>query len=290
MRTLGTLFLIIAALSSMVESHIRCNVKNTTAPPPMLMAKIKAGIAATLNQAGSLMAAVASSKAKILTIPVFWHILVGDKNLGYVNRSVVVENNKLLNRFVGRNIGLNFKLKQIKYYNSPNNASFNASNNWGEGFRIHTRQGTAAALNIWVAPDLDGALGWASFPWDRQFAREDGVNILTSSMMGAFPSEPNFDLGLTLIHEVGHWLGLTHTFEGGCDRVGLGELQVDDLPPQRSPSSGCPIRRNSCPNQVGFDPIHNFMDYSYDSCYEDFSLGQFALMRQNYVSVRLNSW
>lgn len=71
--------------------------------------------------------------------------------------------------------------------------------------------------------------------------------------------------GKTAVHEVGHWLGLKHTFalggisDKGCNDIGDG---ISDTPPSLCPSEGCQDDRNSCPLQPGLDPVHNYMDYS----------------------------
>jgi len=109
----------------------------------------------------------------------------------------------------------------------------------------------------------------------------DGCSVLFSTAPNG--TEINYNLGRTVTHEVGHWMGLYHTFQGGC----FGGDDVDDTPAQSSPTSGCPVGRDSCPTVDGLDPIHNYMDYSYDSCYEEFTYGQAVRMRSAWDEYRV---
>jgi len=78
-----------------------------------------------------------------------------------------------------------------------------------------------------------------------------------------------YNLGATLTHEMGHYLGLYHTFQGGCD--GEGDY-VSDTSAQRVFTAGCPsYKKSSCGSK---DNIHNFMDYSDDKCLCSFTKGQ----------------
>jgi hypothetical protein len=219
------------------------------------------------------------------TIPVHWHV-VSDGTNGNVRDSLINRQLNVLNAgFAGFEggfaAGFAFTLASVDrtvnadWYNagpgSPDERAMKAA----------LRQGGANALNVYSTSG-EAFLGWATFPSSyEEHAYLDGVVIDYRSMPGG-PYGKAFSLGKTLTHEVGHWLGLYHTFQGGCNNWGD---YVDDTPFQRTPTSGCPVGKDTCP-EPGLDPIHNYMDYSHDSCYSEFTADQAARMQDQYLFFR----
>ncbi|MER5318630.1 zinc metalloprotease [Streptosporangium roseum] len=143
------------------------------------------------------------------------------------------------------------------------------------------RKGGAETLNLYIAQLSRLVLGYSTYPYGyRTEPGRDGVVIDWRSLPGG--SLRNFDRGFTGVHEIGHWLGLLHTFEKGCEAPGDG---VADTAPQGRPTEGCPARKDTCKGGEP-DPIHNFMDYSHDRCMSEFTTGQAARMHEMWAAYR----
>lgn len=140
-------------------------------------------------------------------------------------------------------------------------------------------------FNIWVPKTISGGiLGYATFPGGAP--SEDGVVVNGEYFGRTTCATPPYALGRTATHEVGHWLGLYHTFQGGC----AGTTQFDcatsgdnvcDTPPTASSNFGCTTNQNSCtetPTDMP-DQTVNYMDYGDDNCIVMFSQGQVDRMQ-----------
>lgn len=134
-----------------------------------------------------------------------------------------------------------------------------------EEMMLGLRQGTYADLNIYFLSDLaNSVLGYCQlpgpFPYDDLAYYTDGCIVHAGSVPGGYYE--NYNQGGSATHEVGHWFGLLHVFEGEtCD--GDGD-SVYDTPQQKTATQGCPETQDSCPGISGEDSIHNYMDYAYD--------------------------
>jgi pregnancy-associated plasma protein-A len=220
------------------------------------------------------------------TIPVYFHVFTDGATGNLTNQQLQQQINVLNADYGGFEggayTGFSFKLAGVDRTNNPSwfyNLTPNSSVE--REAKAATHQGDAGTLNIWTT-NGPGYLGFATFPsWYKRSPQLDGIVLDYNSFVGG-AYDTNFSLGKTATHEAGHWLGLLHTFQGGCNDKGD---YVSDTPDERFPASGCPEGLDTCPSP-GTDPIHNYMDYSFDSCYDQFTQGQTDRMQDFYSYFR----
>ena len=228
---------------------------------------------------------------KTVTIPVHVHAIQKKKSKVKAPRKRIVRQIRIMNRaYNGQQSKAAVKTKfrfKLKSVNRPVNKNwYHAAYGDGAAKRMKRKlhKGGRWALNLYLAaPRMPGGtlLGWATFPADQKsHPRLDGVVINYGSMTNGWLK--GYNKSDTGVHETGHWLGLYHTFQGGCSKL---NDRVGDTPREQSPNYVCPKHRNTC-KAPGKDPIHNFMDYSYDNCMNRFTFGQSRRMNRQWAAFR----
>ena len=225
------------------------------------------------------------------TVNVYFHVINQGSGVsnGDITDAMIADQMTILNdafrRMEGdQNIGFSFVLAATTRTTNANWYNTCETYSTEQAMKSALRQGGAADLNIYTCNPGGGLLGYATFPANyASNPSRDGVVLLDASLPGG--SAAPYNLGDTGTHEVGHWLGLYHTFQGGCN--GSGDV-VSDTPAEKSAAFGCPVGRDSCtsPKTPGEDPIFNFMDYTDDDCMDTFSAGQFDRMRTLWPTYR----
>jgi hypothetical protein len=223
------------------------------------------------------------------TVPVYVHVItagtVGNVTDEQIAAQIAVLNTTFAGGEGGANTGFAFRLAGVT---RTDNAAWFYDGGGGKNEHAMKRalhQGGDDALNFYSTTAGD-FLGWAYLPDITTKPGQsylDGIVIDWESIPGTSTTYAGrYDQGETATHEAGHWLDLEHTFYGACNAKGD---FVDDTPAERTPTSGCPAGKDTCP-APGTDPIHNYMDYSYDSCYTQFTAGQTQRMRDAWLLYR----
>jgi hypothetical protein len=243
---------------------------------------------AVIEQAASL----GRDPGGVVTVPVYWHIITTKKGDGNVSALVPAQMEVLNAAFAGSRFA--FELKGVQVV--ANDAWYFGAIESAEEIAMKNalRRGGPETLNIYTT-NGDVYLGWATPAFYYKFAPSyDGVVVYWATLPGAGLSGPvaeepdgilTYDQGDTGTHEVGHWLGLDHTFgSGGCTHPGD---VINDTPTEAEPQFFC-APRDSCTGAPfpGTDPITNFMDYVDDVCMDHFTAEQTKRMQKHWHAFR----
>ncbi|KAK7539295.1 uncharacterized protein J3D65DRAFT_675461 [Phyllosticta citribraziliensis] len=196
-------------------------------------------------------------------------------------------------------VGIDLELKQILFYNYRD---------WSTG-RLdqtrmikHLRIGAFYTLNVFFVENIwdggdDDTLGLTPLPqpdaqWGSDALLGDGVMLSIETLPGdSRASDEAYNMGRSLLHEVGHWFGLMHIFHDGCDPdFEFGGDKVLDTPPQPSSSEDCfdeGTTRQTCPDGFPRSMTGNLMDYQDDICTYGFTPGQIKRMHSTWILHRV---
>lgn len=255
---------------------LKCGTKEPTEVEALLIEDSFLELSAKLTSGKSSLVAAAPR-----VIPVYVHVITNSAGQGAPSATQIGNQITVLNNAYAQ-FGLSFNV--VATDTSANDSWYTAQpgTTAEKQMKQALHQGGKGDLNFYLNNMGGGLLGWATFP--SSYASNplmDGVVVLTASLPGG--SAAPYNLGDTGTHEVGHWVGLYHTFQGGCN--GQGDY-VSDTAAEKSAAYGCPTGRDTCGRAAGVDPITNFMDYTDDACMNTFSAGQGARIAQMLSTYR----
>lgn len=213
----------------------------------------------------------------------FHHITYGSR--GFITESQREQQVKLLNSaFLNADISFFYSETSVKFIDNFSWYYMGHGSKAEREAKSNLLSDSSKYLNFYTGGLVAGLLGWATFPFDLAGdPKIDGVVVLDESLPNGNASP--FNLGMTGVHEVGHWLGLYHTFQGGCN--GIGD-HVHDTPAHTKPNFGKPEigkPHNAC-NVGEFAPIHNYMNYVDDSWMNELTNAQASRIKEQILMYR----
>lgn len=240
---------------------------------------------AALDHASQVEDAKADEDAQVVYhVPVYLHVVrkapQGEGDMP-VARARAITLDVVNAEFAAQNIPFVFDLAKIDYL-TVDDATYHLVQNSDEERALWDRAQVTGRrnLNIYIVGTRTDTTvtGWAEFLVNPQLRRGDHV------VLRYFPAKGGFSDPLVPVHEVGHWMGLLHTFQFGCGQLEHGDL-IRDTPTQASGHHTCALHTDTCPDDPGEDPVDNIMGYS-QGCRGTFSTGQIRRMKFLYRTVR----
>jgi hypothetical protein len=251
---------------------------------------------------------IGKTNAPIRVIPVAFHIISqtagqpANISQAQITSGINVLNAAFRGVYGGVDTEIEFCLAGLNRIQDPTHSvvQLNFNDDLAKGL---SQEDPVLYLNVWTVDQLYNSGGnpiggYTVYPkFLTQFPTLDGV-LIDHRYVGNTGTAINhgvFDEGKGLVHEVGHWLNLFHTFQGGCDNGWTCGYEGDcccDTPPQLDVYDGCRRRKNTCHDDAPDerDPINNYMNYTDDDCRTEFTECQKGRMVLTLDSIRQYSW
>ncbi len=241
------------------------------------LSKIDAAMARTIADCTTTLTNISNEywpEGVTLIMPVWFHIIHKTDGTGNISDDTVYQQMQVLNEDYAAKVGtmgasgyntrIQFELKGIT--RTENDAWF--INDTESEYKPALAVDVTKYINIYTTT-AQGLLGYAYFPQSNAGIL-DGIVLLHEAVGGRDNAYIPYDQGRTLVHEMGHYLGLFHTFQVRYDTCensySLGDLIID-TPSELEAHYDC-NQTTSCGTD---DPIHNYMNYTPDSCMTEFT-------------------
>jgi len=215
----------------------------------------------------------------MVNVQVAFHVIYASNGAGNISNDIIIDQIEVLNDAYAP-YDIVFTLVSVDY--TMNDSWYNDMEQYESAYKQQLHVDPVHHLNIYTG-NMPGLLGWSYMPYSwPENSYMHGVCLLYSCLPGgtAYP----YNAGDTATHEVGHYLGLDHTFRNGCS---VNNDYVDDTPQENDGNNiySC-NNTDTCPNDPGMDPVHNYMTYTDDACLNQFTDGQGERMENMIATYR----
>jgi len=215
----------------------------------------------------------------MVNVQVAFHVIYASNGAGNISNDMIIDQIEVLNDAYAP-YDIVFTLVSVDY--TMNDSWYNDMEQYESTYKQQLHVDPVHHLNIYTG-NMPGLLGWSYMPYSwPENSYMHGVCLLYSCLPGgtAYP----YNAGDTATHEVGHYLGLDHTFRNGCS---VNNDYVDDTPQENDGNNiySC-NNTDTCPNDPGMDPVHNYMTYTDDACLNQFTDGQGERMENMIATYR----
>jgi hypothetical protein len=240
----------------------------------------------------------------VYEVPVVFHVIQDSLGQGYLSPAQIQSQIDVLNEDFralpgspgapGSDAMIHFELASVDPNGNPTSGiTYSINTTW---FNDGGQYWNALAwdpnryLNVYTN-DATGSFGYVpAVPQSGGVGLASDRVVLYWQVVGKnAPYGPPHHMGRTATHEIGHYLGLFHTFQGGCSTSGCnnaGDL-ICDTNAALAPTFGCPQSKFGC---SGSEPVHNYMDYTDDACVWEFTSEQILRMRCTLEYWRPELW